>query len=467
MIKLTALILVAAITCTSAVLRTPGDVDDALEVMWTNCAEFYENNDIVIDYDDARENLLDSYAAIDISNEDITTTYVAGINCLSLLSNEQRLEFMDGGAIIPEGLVGSSWRRHSGSGYTATSDQPAEFDHRDTDTVTPARSQGSCGSCWSFSGMGCLESAYLVMTGESSDQVDFSEQQLLDCTCEDRTDYTDCCGGAWMDWAWQRLHDQEDNILVSESTLPYVGQDNTCDICGMPNGMRKVQLTKDPDSSSHSYYDYDDSTITNPMAESTAAFIYQKHAVSVAIMAESPFSYYESGVFNTQCDSDSINHAVILFGYTQDVFWLQNSWGTWWGDNGNMQLSRRDGNICSTFTYLMYPYLECRNGVNSDGFCNEPEKEEFGCGEDDDDDKECTKKCKNGKVCYWKDDDKMKCRCPDGTYGKGCSETSDCSSNEKKRCSKLQTKKPDKFAEKCMKSWGAKKCPISCGFCDN
>ena len=44
--------------------------------------------------------------------------------------------------------------------------------------------QGSCGSCWAFSGIAALESKYLDLTGEAPESVDFSEQQFLDCTYE-------------------------------------------------------------------------------------------------------------------------------------------------------------------------------------------------------------------------------------------------------------------------------------------
>ena len=63
----------------------------------------------------------------------------------------------------------------------------------------------------------------------------------------------------------------------------------------------------------------------------------------VGIYANTGFSYYSSGVY-TGCPSSAAsytNHAVLLYGYTSSGDWLiKNSWGTDWGINGTMILSK-------------------------------------------------------------------------------------------------------------------------------
>lgn len=56
---------------------------------------------------------------------------------------------------------------------------PKRWDWREHGVVTPVKSQGGCGSCWSFSAAEAIESAHAIATGEL---VVLSEQNILDCT---------------------------------------------------------------------------------------------------------------------------------------------------------------------------------------------------------------------------------------------------------------------------------------------
>ena len=48
-----------------------------------------------------------------------------------------------------------------------TKDLPESFDWREKGVVTPVKSQGDCGSCWSFATAATMESQYLLKTNKT------------------------------------------------------------------------------------------------------------------------------------------------------------------------------------------------------------------------------------------------------------------------------------------------------------
>ncbi|XP_075934142.1 pro-cathepsin H-like isoform X2 [Anarhichas minor] len=86
--------------------------------------------------------------------------------------------------------------------------------------VTPVKNQGHCGSCWTFSTTGCLESVNAIATGKL---ISLSEQQLIDCA-KDFNNHG--CMGGLPSQAFEYI--KYNNGLMTEEDYPYKGHDDTC-----------------------------------------------------------------------------------------------------------------------------------------------------------------------------------------------------------------------------------------------
>jgi hypothetical protein len=157
--------------------------------------------------------------------------------------------------------------------------------------VVTGKDQGSCGSCYAFSGNTGLES-YIAVT-EGTTPVHLSEQQIVDCT------------GNWGNGGCQGGHEHNNyhygtyNGLVKDSDYPYTGTVDPCK-ADQATGVAMVD-----------YY----GTITDG-----AMGIIEKlqfSAIAVGVQGENDFLYnYESGILNsTQCIYNYIDHGVTLTGY--------------------------------------------------------------------------------------------------------------------------------------------------------
>lgn len=61
-----------------------------------------------------------------------------------------------------------------------------------------------------------------------------------------------------------------------------------------------------------------------------------------------------NGVYDDHlCSSDTINHAMLIVGYTPTEWILKNWWGDRWGENGYMRLAKNK-NRCGIANYAAY-----------------------------------------------------------------------------------------------------------------
>jgi len=196
--------------------------------------------------------------------------------------------------------------------------------------VNPIKNQGSCGSCWAFSTIGTLESAYKISAGTL---YSLAEQQVVDCDKSDNG-----CSGGWP-------HSAYDNYLAgagtcSESSYTYTAQDGSCKASSCEVKLPRGTVT------GHKNVGQSTSGLKSAIAS---------QPVSVTVNA-GQLQLYANGVVSGAC-SGQINHAVIAVGYGtdgQDYFKIRNSWAASWGEQGYVRLAQNGGG--SQGTACLYQY---------------------------------------------------------------------------------------------------------------
>lgn len=207
-------------------------------------------------------------------------------------------------------------KKKHGSFKQQSKDIPASVDWRTQGAVTPVKNQQQCGSCWSFSSTGAIEGAWAITRGQL---VSLSEQQLIDCSTAQGNQG---CNGGMMDYAFEYVI--QNGGITTEVAYPYTATGpNSCEAAGKPVAATISGYTDVPANS--------DAALMSAVA---------KQPVSVAIEADqAAFQFYSGGVMTAVCGT-SLDHGVLVVGYTADAWIVKNSWGPDWGDNGFIQLGR-------------------------------------------------------------------------------------------------------------------------------
>lgn len=156
---------------------------------------------------------LENLAKINTHNSNKLNTYEMGLNQFSAMTNEEFVQQYLG-TIVAE----------SSNDIESVDDVQSvgDIDWTTQGAVTPIKNQGNCGSCWAFSATAAVENAFNIKLGKSGsrkDDLDFSEQQLVDCS---RGEGNGGCNGGWMNYAFNYLNAHG---FCDEKKYPYKAVD--------------------------------------------------------------------------------------------------------------------------------------------------------------------------------------------------------------------------------------------------
>lgn len=234
-----------------------------------------------------------------------------------------------------------------------TIEVPDEVDWRKVQgRVSPVRDQGNCGSCWAFASTGALEgqeqsreSYYPGLSNsslhESGDVVELSVQNLVDCVTKDNG-----CEGGFMKDAFDFI--KAEGGIDDEKSYPYEATTRKCRF--------KKEKVAFSDTGAVILPEGDEETLKQVVAKFGP--------VAVAIDAGLPsFQLYRKGVYyGVHCLNKPrrLNHGVLVVGYGTDPtggdYWIvKNSWGSKWGEEGYIRMSRNKDNNCGVATLATIP----------------------------------------------------------------------------------------------------------------
>jgi len=280
-----------------------------------------------------RQNVFESrLAQIKLHNQDSTKTWKSGVNQFTDRT-EQELKQLLG---YRKDIAYMTKETQAFKRYTTPfkiQDEapiPKHVDWREKGVVSAVKDQGQCGSCWTFATAETIESHYTIHTG---DLMDFSEQQILDCTPNpNQCGGTGGCAGGTAELAMARIIQM--GGLSSEWTYSYSsywGSNYQCKF--------NTNLTH-PIAQLQSYVD-----LPSNQYEPIISAVSHIGPLAISVDASSWFAY-ESGVFDgcNQTNPD-IDHAVQLVGFGSDdklgdYYLVRNSWSPLWGESGYIKLRR-------------------------------------------------------------------------------------------------------------------------------
>jgi len=274
------------------------------------------------------------------------------VNQFSDLTQEEFEATMTGGYKRTPGMSGVPLAKVATATKTRA-ELPDSVDWRDKGVVTPAKNQGSCGSCWAFATTELIES-YAAINSPTNELITLSAKQVTGCTPNpSHCGGTGGCQGSipQLGFTYVQLFGH-----VTEDDMPYNRPYDSCDY-DYANTQPVVGLT--------GY-----NTLPANDQDAVMQHLAEVGPLAVAVYA-SGWGSYGGGIYSGCKYSSNIalNHAVMLVGYGSEggeKYWIvRNSWGSSWGEQGYIRLQRDDEAQCGTDSSPM-DGTACEGGPGND-----------------------------------------------------------------------------------------------------
>ncbi|KAH9526035.1 hypothetical protein DERF_000154 [Dermatophagoides farinae] len=218
---------------------------------------------------------------------------------------------------------------------------PTKLDWREANVVTPVKFQGECGSCWAFTSIANVESAYLINNKTGERHFDLSEQEILACA-----KHNGCKGGTGAD-AYKYMIRREG--ISRETSLPYKAKDNEC-----PKSERLRKAATIEDYCLRGKYVKLNGRQEELTDEEIMYIVREFGPIYTTIHVDnSLMKHYKTGVYDNDSCSKQTNHAVTIVGWDEHSWIIKNSYGRNWGEKGFFHM-KRGKNLCGINTYVMY-----------------------------------------------------------------------------------------------------------------
>lgn len=186
------------------------------------------------------------------------------------------------------------------------------IDWRGKGVLTPIKNQGQCGSCWAFATTESVES-FGKLAGNPL--YILSPQQIVSC------EENDGCGGGSIYGGLSYVASQG---LETAQEYPYTSGHGTSGQCDY--NPQQVQESTSGFRRGHGEDGLASALVQGPVAICLSAQAWQ---------------YYRGGVMSKlQCGNNPIDHCVQVVGYTPNYWIIRNSWGTYFGMNGFIEVER-------------------------------------------------------------------------------------------------------------------------------